>query len=112
MIIFEPDYGLMTIEKLVRSKSKIKNLPNTLYVFGASSDRAEMIYISPDMENAQNIAMFIRKNILPSTETRFIGHPPYANWVAFHRSIREKDPKMCAGVALFLEQVVNNLITW
>lgn len=116
MINFETGgFGLGLVANLIdASKERVKNLPNTLYVFGASEERPALIYLSPDLPHAEKAADFIEKFILEDGEcwVEQIGDPPYNNWVAFNKVLRRKNPKVCAGVAMFLEKVIHNLITW
>lgn len=112
MIQYEPGFGLMMIESLTIPVSAKRKLPNSLYVFGAHPERSEMIYLSPDISYAEKAALFIHKHVEPRVVIQHIGSPPYVNWIAFNRLLREKSPSMCAAVALFMEQAVNNQISW
>lgn len=108
------DSGLAEIASLLQNRNRIPDLPNTLYVFGANAERDYVVYISPYIPHAEEAAYFLnnRAKLGGEATVEEIGNPPFKQWVAFHKSLREKRPERCAAVALLLEREIHNLIIW
>ena len=111
MIEFQNDLGLNQIANLVK-KTKGPILPYSLYVFGANEARPALIYVSPHLAQASRITTFLNGRIGTYACVETIGNPAQAHWVAFHKRIREGDPRLCARICLFVERALHNLIIW
>lgn len=112
MIRFQQqDPGLNRIAQVV-GRSKYPKLPDTLYVFGANENRESLVYISPEIPNAKEIAMFLSVQLGGGVSVEPIGNPPQRQWIAFNRKLRDGNYMTCSRICLFVERAIHNLIIW
>lgn len=113
MITFADDPWLDHIAYIIKNKkTKLPDLPYTLYVFGANDNRPGLIYLSPYIPNADKVASFINARLGTCASTELIGNPSQRYWVAIHRKLREGDARLCSKICMFAERALHSLIIW
>jgi hypothetical protein len=87
-------------------------ITSRLYVFGAARAREAQVYLAPGIPNVDTLAEYIRVTYNVPVAVERIGNPAQEAWLAFRRTIRRKDPEVCAKLCVLTLLQLNNLINW